>query len=199
MLEYKCAGSRFHHDYVLPPLLRELECLPEKRVFDIGCGTGAIDQALSESGFDVTAIDPSESGIALARANYPDAKFEVGNCYDDLAGAYGTFPIVISIEVIEHLYDPRLFIQRARAMLKPGGTLIVSTPYNGYLKNVALALTNRFDRHLDPLFLHGHIKFWSVATLWALLTEEGFRDIRFHRVGRIPPLAKSVIAVARQG
>lgn len=45
---------------------------------------------------------------------------------------------------------------------------------------------------------HGHIKFWSFLTLGTLLREAGFTDIRFLRVGRIPPLAKSMIAVARR-
>ena len=54
------------------------------------------------------------------------------------------------------------------------------------------------DRHFTALWDHGHIKFWSIETLTALLIEAGFRDIEFIRVGRIPQLAKSLIAVARK-
>jgi 2-polyprenyl-6-hydroxyphenyl methylase/3-demethylubiquinone-9 3-methyltransferase len=54
------------------------------------------------------------------------------------------------------------------------------------------------DKHLTALWTHGHIKFWSRDTLGQLLDEAGFENIRFHRVGRIPPLAKSVIAVAEK-
>ena len=52
------------------------------------------------------------------------------------------------------------------------------------------------DRHFTALWDHGHIKFWSVRTLSALLTEAGFAPPRFRRVGRIPALAKSMVAVA---
>jgi 2-polyprenyl-6-hydroxyphenyl methylase/3-demethylubiquinone-9 3-methyltransferase len=79
-----------------------------------------------------------------------------------------------------------------------GGTAILSTPYHGYLKNLLIALTGRYDQHHNPLWKHGHIKFWSIDTLQTLLKESGFVDVRFERVGRIPPLAKSVIAVARK-
>ena len=79
-----------------------------------------------------------------------------------------------------------------------GGGVIVSTPYHGYLKNLAMAVTGKMDAHFTALWDHGHIKFWSVRTLTILLEEAGFRDLRFLRVGRIPPLAKSMIAIARR-
>ena len=49
----------------------------------------------------------------------------------------------------------------------------------------------RTDTMTDP-------QFWSVRPLTILLEAAGFRDIRFARVGRIPPLAKAMIAVARR-
>jgi hypothetical protein len=73
-----------------------------------------------------------------------------------------------------------------------GGTAIVSTPYHGYWKNLALAVTGRMDAHFTALWDHGHIKFWSIATLGELLREAGFVDIRFERVGQVPPLAKAM-------
>jgi 2-polyprenyl-6-hydroxyphenyl methylase/3-demethylubiquinone-9 3-methyltransferase len=79
-----------------------------------------------------------------------------------------------------------------------GGTAILSTPYHGYWKNLALALTGRMDKHFTALLDHGHIKFWSTETLGELLREVGFIDIHFERVGRIPPLAKSMIVIARK-
>lgn len=54
------------------------------------------------------------------------------------------------------------------------------------------------DAHFTALWDHGHIKFWSMKTLTLLLEEAGFRDIRFERLGRIPALAKSMVAVVRK-
>ena len=50
---------------------------------------------------------------------------------------------------------------------------MVTTPYNGYLKNVALAVSGSMDRHWTVLWDGGHIKFWSQKTLAALLLEHG--------------------------
>jgi 2-polyprenyl-6-hydroxyphenyl methylase/3-demethylubiquinone-9 3-methyltransferase len=81
-------------------------------------------------------------------------------------------------------------------MVEPGGIAVASTPYHGYVKNVALAVTGKLDAHFTALWDHGHIKFWSFKTLGKLLKDAGFRGVEFHRVGRIPMLAKSMIAVA---
>ena len=143
-------------------------------------------------------VDPSSEGIAQARQAFPELRLEQGSAYDDLAAKYGRFPVVVSLEVVEHVYAPRDYAATLFDLLEPGGTAIVSTPYHGYLKNLALAITGRLDAHFTALWGHGHIKFWSIPSLTTLLTESGFQNIRFHRVGRIPTLAKSMIAVAER-
>jgi 2-polyprenyl-6-hydroxyphenyl methylase/3-demethylubiquinone-9 3-methyltransferase len=82
--------------------------------------------------------------------------------------------------------------------LDPGGLAIVSTPYHGYFKNLAMAITGKLDAHFTALWDHGHIKFWSMKTLCSLFSEAGFLETRFLRVGRIPIIAKAMIAVARK-
>lgn len=199
---YNRAGSSQSHDLLLPPLFRLLDALAlpkaERRLFELGCGNGSVANALTQCGWDVTGVDPSTEGIVQAEAAYPDLKLKKGSAYDDLAGEYGQFPVVLSLEVVEHVYAPRLYARTVFDLLSGGGVAILSTPYHGYWKNLALALTGRMDRHFTALWDHGHIKFWSVDTLGELLREAGFVDVRFERVGRVPALAKSMIAIARR-
>ena len=105
--------------------------------------------------------------------------------------------MVISSDVIEHLFYPKELARFAKQCLKPNGQLIVTTPYNGYWKNLALALLNAMDRHHTVLWDGGHIKFFSVKTLSQLLNEEGFNDIQFKFAGRLPYLWKGMLASAR--
>jgi 2-polyprenyl-3-methyl-5-hydroxy-6-metoxy-1,4-benzoquinol methylase len=190
------------HTYLVPSLLNILATLalpPEKRrVFELGCGNGAVAAVLAENGYQTTGVDVSTQGLEQARRRYPHLSLRPGSAYDDLAVAYGRFPIVVSLEVVEHLYSPRVFAKTLYDLVEPAGTAIVSTPYHGYWKNLALALTGRMDAHFTALWDHGHIKFWSMKTLEALLVEAGFKDISFMRVGRIPALAKSLIAIAKK-
>jgi len=146
----------------------------------------------------VTGVDPSIEGIQQAKAEFPNLKLENGSAYDDLAAIYGQFPVLLSLEVVEHVYAPRQYAKTAFDLLEPGGNAIISTPYHGYWKNLAMALSGKMDAHYTALWDHGHIKFWSMRTLGELLREAGFVDIRFERVGRLPTLAKSMIAIARK-
>ncbi|MEM9474845.1 MAG: class I SAM-dependent methyltransferase [Pseudomonadota bacterium] len=199
--QYESADLNASHGYLLPAIKKELGRLDrrrDKRLFDLGCGNGSVCAALSRDGWKISGVDPSADGIALARVRYPHLQLELGSCYDNLAQRFGSFPIVISLEVVEHVYAPRDYASTISSLLEPGGTALISTPYHGYLKNVALAVSGKMDEHFTALWDHGHIKFWSFSTLSELLNEAGLVDIRFLRVGRIPPLAKSMIAVARK-
>jgi 2-polyprenyl-6-hydroxyphenyl methylase/3-demethylubiquinone-9 3-methyltransferase len=202
--EFKDESASGSHVILLPPLRSELKRLvaakPDmtRRLFDLGCGNGSIGNALAKDGWDVTGVDPSSSGIESAQRAYPHLHLATGSAYQDLVAQYGRFPVVVSLEVVEHVYAPRDYARTLFDLVEPGGTAIVSTPYHGYLKNLALALTGAMDKHFTALWDHGHIKFWSIETLSALLHEAGFVDLEFTRVGRIAPLAKSMVVYARK-
>ncbi|MBX3329767.1 MAG: class I SAM-dependent methyltransferase [Nitrospira sp.] len=199
---YEDSELNASHNYLVPSLLNILDSLPlplgSRRVFELGCGNGAVAAVLAGKGYQTTGVDVSSQGLEQARRRYPHLTFMPGSAYDRLTETYGRFPVVVSLEVVEHLYAPRLFAKTLYDLVEPSGTAIVSTPYHGYWKNLALALTGRMDAHFTALWDHGHIKFWSMKTLSVLLAEAGFKDISFMRVGRIPVLAKSLIAIAKK-
>jgi 2-polyprenyl-3-methyl-5-hydroxy-6-metoxy-1,4-benzoquinol methylase len=193
---YESATAAWDNSHIVERVEASLQQRKCKRVFELGCGNGATLARLAKlGGLELSAIEYSKTGVAMAQQNCPSARVEVGSAYDDLLARFGLHDAVVSIEVLEHLYDPRLFAKRVFELLKPGGVALVSTPYHGYLKNLALALFNRFDYHANPLWDHGHIKFFSPRTLTRLFEEEGFRVQSIARLGRIPPLAKTMLAV----
>ena len=151
------------------------------------------------AGFEVVGCDPSEEGIAIARLEHPTLEFHQMGVYDDPSPLDdATFDAVVSTEVIEHLFLPRSLPRFAARVLNPGGRLILTTPYHGYLKNLALAIAGKWDAHLSPDWDYGHVKFWSRPTLTKLLAEEGFVVSEFLGVGRVPYLWKSMILVCRR-
>lgn len=153
-----------------------------------------------ERGFDVYGVDASESGIRLANASAP-GRFHVLNVDSAILPAALSdkrFSTIISTEVIEHLYDPRKFLAFARQLLVDagGGKLIVSTPYHGYLKYLALAAAGKMDRHMTVLWDGGHIKFFSRKSLEEMLGEQEFEVTGFAGAGRLPYLWKSMLVSA---
>jgi 2-polyprenyl-3-methyl-5-hydroxy-6-metoxy-1,4-benzoquinol methylase len=203
-VEYTYEGSAAScaHAYLLAPVKQLVQSLGKKgTVLDLGCGNGSLSHELSKLGFDVHGIDGSESGIQIAREAFPQVQFLLGDVEKDLSPdpfQAESFDVVVSTEVVEHLYHPRRLIQNAFRLLKPSGHFIVSTPYHGYVKNVVLALSGKLDKHFTALWDGGHIKFWSRETLSGLLTEKGFTDLRFVGTGRVPYVWKSMILIARK-
>jgi len=171
---------------------------PGTRVFDLGCGNGAFARRLVERGYSVSGVDPSVEGIAQAKLVDPEAKLELGSAYDPLVERFGRFPMVISLEVVEHVYYPRLFAACVSELLEPVGLAIISTPYHGYLKNLAISISGKWDPHFTALWDHGHIKFWSPKTLTSLFSEAHLTCEAIHRVGRVPAFAKSMILAFRK-
>lgn len=199
---YAYDDARFNasHAYLMPAITAELGKLTndDRRLFDLGCGNGSVSKACADLGWDVTGVDVSQDGIAQAQTTYPELKLSYGSAYDDLAGKYGQFSALVSLEVVEHVYDPRQYARTVADLLAEGGTAMISTPYHGYIKNLAMAASGKMDAHFTALWDHGHIKFWSVKTLTQLLQEAGLVVDRFAYVGRVPALAKSMIAIAHK-
>jgi 2-polyprenyl-3-methyl-5-hydroxy-6-metoxy-1,4-benzoquinol methylase len=191
------------HAYLLPIVLREVRALAQGRalrVIDIGCGNGVTASLLAEEGHNVTAVDASPDGIEIARAAYPRVRFEVCSVYEDrLPGlTAGPADCVVSLEVVEHLLYPKALFEQCRRVLHAGGRVIVSTPYHGYLKNLAISFVNGWDRHFTVGWDGGHIKFFSKRSLAEMAKAAGFTKVRFVGVGRIPGLWKSMILVAEK-
>lgn len=185
--------------YIAPEILRQLRALDAKSVLDAGCGNGSITGLLAREGFAVTGVDGDAGGIAIAQTNHPQVPFAVVDFADDGAALTGApFDAVVSTEVVEHLYAPHELARFAWEALKPGGHFIVTTPYHGYLKNLALSVLGKWDHHHTALWHGGHIKFWSRATLGQLLAAQGFEPVSFGGVGRLPYLWKSMVMTVRK-
>ena len=130
----------------------------------------------------------------MANQTFPNCRFIQGSIYDLPYSELGdNFDIVISIEVIEHLFYPKELVRSAKKCLKPNGHLILTTPYHGYVKNLVLAATGKIDKHFTALWDGGHIKFFSVPTMTDLLKSENYTNIKFKFAGRFPYFWKSML------
>lgn len=98
----------------------------EPRILDFGCGNGSLAAILRHVG-TVTAIDYSPAAIEAAQQRYAGIKFLSGDALT-VPLDENAFDIVVSQEVIEHVYDQAAYLDRARKLLIRGGHLILTTP-----------------------------------------------------------------------
>jgi 2-polyprenyl-3-methyl-5-hydroxy-6-metoxy-1,4-benzoquinol methylase len=197
---YSAANAEPSHQHLYPSVSRFLRNVPPGSiVMDAGCGNGSFIALFQDRQWQLHGSDLSPTGIELARKTYPNINFflaDAQSLYADFLNTVGPVDIVISTEVIEHIYDPRSFLRNCFGLLKPGGTIVLTTPYHGYLKNLLLAVTGKLDQHFTVLWDHGHIKFWSHKTIAEVLKETGFTNIEFAGSGRIPYVWKSMVIKA---
>lgn len=207
---YQSSQEFHHHGYLKKPILELLNEMfvsshpntnNEKiRVLDLGCGNGSFSNIIAQAGYDVTGSDDSQSGIKFAQEAYPNCQFIQESIYDLSPEKLGKkFDVIIAVDVIEHLFYPKELVGIAKKCLNPNGYLIITTPYHGYWKNLALAIMGKWDQHLTVLWDGGHIKFFSVTTLTTLLNDQGFSNINFKFVGRLPFLWKDMICYSKFG
>src|SRR5262245_2204610 len=187
-------GHTGSHRYLLPPIRERLAAAGVRSLLDLGCGNGALTARLAADGYEIAGCDASGSGLERARAAVPGATFFRQDFGTDLPAAHvGRYDAVVSAEVVEHLLLPRKLVQSAFAALKPGGFFVATTLYYGYLKNLLIAVTNKFDEHWHPLRDFGHVKFFSKRTFLGLFAEAGFENLRYATAGRLPAIACSMV------
>lgn len=137
---------------------------PGDRVLDIGCGAGHFAKHVPHA--DYTGLDASPEAVAAGLATLS------GDLSDIAQSHAGQFDVVTAFQVLEHAADPLAFIRDARALLKPGGTLVIGVPdSDSYLGTLA-----NFVLNAPP----HHVTWWNPRSLTALAEIAGLEDVQLH-------------------
>src|SRR5262245_1951992 len=168
-------------------LTAELEMVGyDKKVLEIGPGSGHLTEALARRNCAVTCVEVNENLTSIARQfcrrmivadieqldpenEFPDEKFDV----------------ILLGDVLEHLKDPQGVLQKLRACVDPGGLLVGSVP-NVAHGSVRLALLGgNFDYTEEGLLDRTHLRFFTRGSIIAILRAAGYRlrELRRTRVG----------------
>lgn len=153
-------------------ILRELEKLAAKRplqLLDVGCGTGDLLKYLDTENrsLELYGIDP------LAN-QHPRIHFIQGDFFIHETGR--RFDVVTTLMVIEHIDNPRRFIERLNENLLPGGLLILSTNNNGGLLYALGCFLKAWGVRLtyDRLYSDHHLQHFTNRSLRSILEKNGF-------------------------
>lgn len=142
---------------------------PGGRLLEIGSGAGDLLAAAVDLGYDPTGVEPSESACARARERLGNRGRivcgDVGNLTER-----GYYDVCVIADVIEHVQDPRDFLQRVYDLMRPGGVVVIATPS-------LQSWSARFMRHRWMEFKTEHLHYFSQETLHSLLFQTGLDPI----------------------
>ena len=149
----------------------------EGRILDFGAGNGDLAKLMCERGLSVACYEPSEELRKPIETNLASMKGFIG-CID--ANSDETFDLVVLTEVIEHILDEDLdfTLKKLHSFVKPGGTIIVTTPNNENLE-----LGKCLCPMCETLFHRWqHVRSFTAETLQSLFSSYGFEQVVTHRL-----------------
>ena len=121
---------------------REARPFEGLRFLDIGCGGGLLCEPMARLGAEVVGADASATNIEVARLHAEQSGVSVdyrATTAEALADAGETFDVILNMEVVEHVADIDLFVNKCGEMVRPGGIMFVAT-INRTLKALGLAI-----------------------------------------------------------
>ncbi len=172
--------------------------LPKKNstILDFGCGDGRYIQAISDVGtYKMIGADISEYALKKAKKRFPDVTFYRISGDEKIPVKSNSVDYVIAGDVIEHIFDARIFLTQMNRILKNGGKIFISTPYHGLIKHIVIALIG-FDIVYEPTT--PHIRFFTKKSLIKMVESHGFRVLEYNQYGRIRPLSHGMFVIAEK-
>eukprot|EP00126_Sphaerothecum_destruens_P002866 Sdes_comp16268_c0_seq1m5576 len=152
-----------------------------KSIIDVGCGGGLLSEPLARLGANVLGIDGSPENIHIAQKHsLLDAALQgrllyqcttVESLVEEQKGFESCFDVVVSSEVIEHVVNPKEFLRNLFLLLKPGGTLFLSTINRTPLAFFFSILLAEYLLAIVPTGTHDYMKYVQPEEILLCLQE----------------------------
>jgi 2-polyprenyl-6-hydroxyphenyl methylase/3-demethylubiquinone-9 3-methyltransferase len=159
--------------HVLNPVrfeyIAQRTALAQRRVLDVGCGGGLLTESLARQGALVRGIDLSPSMIEVARLHAHESglqiDYELESAEQYAQRARASCDVITCMELIEHVPSPAALLNALAALLRPGGSLFIST-LNRNLRSFLLAIVGaEYLLRLIPRGTHEYARLLRPAEL----------------------------------
>ena len=102
----------------------------KKRVFDLGCSNGTVSYFLKKSGGKWIHADMDFENLITSKELFLHNIFQISE--DSIPIKNESFDVVVALDILEHIEDDKKTMQEIYRILKPSGTVIISTPIDGH-------------------------------------------------------------------
>jgi ubiquinone/menaquinone biosynthesis C-methylase UbiE len=139
----------YSHKYIIYPGVEQIiQEIHNKKVIDLGCGTGTLARILSKKGASVIGIDFSDIMLKLAAKRNENITYKKGDLHEKLDFEGESFDIALSVMVLHSLSEIDTAIKEAFRILKPNGRLIVVVPHMAHIYQFRSVMLEDADKYL---------------------------------------------------
>jgi 2-polyprenyl-6-hydroxyphenyl methylase / 3-demethylubiquinone-9 3-methyltransferase len=143
-------------------------------VLDLGCGGGILTESLAKLGAQMTGIDIEPNLIELAQKHAMQNQLHIDYYAMPVQDYHHKqFDIIVCMEMLEHVDSPQAIIKECKRLLKPGGSIFLSTINRTLKAYFELILMGEYLLKLLPKQTHDYQKFIQPAELAQILEEQG--------------------------
>ena len=156
------------------------------RILDVGCGAGLLSEALARVGAQVTAIDACTDNIEAAKTHAKDDEDLQNLTYictsieDHSENLQDKYDALVASEVIEHVDNQELFLQKCSEVVRPSGSVFLTTINKTQLSWLVAIVGAEYVAGLLPRGTHQWDKFISPERISAVLAEHGCQTRLVH-------------------
>ena len=164
------------------PLWNAIKGVRDKRVLDIGCGTGALGELVRSNGNHVEGVTWSDEEARIASERLDRVHvLDLNRMTGGDGSLHGSFDILVFGDVLEHLLAPRDTLGSLLSLLSANGTVYVSLPNVACFHVRFGLLLGRFNMSPDGGILdETHLHFYTLATAKQMLSESGLAVQHIH-------------------
>ena len=175
-----------------------LECIKQDgalKILDIGSQDGTVCNQLLQFGHEPYGIEIVDDLVKASCERFPQIDFRCADCEKGIPFDDDFIDVVWAGDIIEHVHHTDVFVNEINRVLRVGGRFILTTPMHNRLKNILISLF-AFEKHFNPEF--PHLRFYTLNSLDQVLTLRGFGIQSVRYIGRIAPVANSMLVVCEK-
>jgi len=148
------------------------------KILDVGCGGGILAEPLARLGAEVTGLDVIPENIEVAIAHAKEENLNINyaatTLEEYLKASSLKFDVVLALEVLEHVENPKYFLKSCCAALKKEGSFFVSTFHRTFKSYIYGIIMAEYILKWVPKNTHHWTHFLKPSEIYEALREDNF-------------------------